>query len=61
MAVIAAQISSALMTVPVPPSTRMPIWPLPVAALFSSTVPVLGATELPDADAPLTSGRPSTK
>ena len=61
MAVTLAQTWSALITVPVPPSTRMPIWPLSSAALFSITVPDPGATEPPDADAPVASGRPLMK
>ena len=52
MAVMAAQTSSDLTRVPEPPSIRMPVRALPVAALFSSTVPVLGTAEPPEAEAP---------
>jgi hypothetical protein len=34
IAVVLSHIWSALMTMPLPPSTRMPMWPLPVAALL---------------------------
>ena len=51
MAVMAAQTSSDLTRVPEPPSIRMPVRALPVAALFSSTVPVLGTAEPPEAEA----------
>ena len=52
MPVPTEQTSSPLITVPVPPSTRMPILSLPSAALCSTMVPDPGATEPPDADAP---------
>ena len=55
-AVIAAQIWSPLSTVPAPPSTRMPIFPLFSAALYSTVVFSPGATEPPDAEAPVASG-----
>ena len=60
MAVVAEQIWSALTTTPVPPSTRTPVWALSVAALFSMTIPLLGVAEPPEAEAPVTSGWPST-
>src|ERR1700691_798426 len=58
MAVTPAHTWSPSITVPVPPSTRMPISSLFSAALSLTTVPDPGATEPPDAEAPVASGLP---
>jgi hypothetical protein len=50
-----------LTTVPVPPSISTLVCALPAAELFSSTVPLLGTFEPPDAEAPLTSDLPSKR
>src|SRR5215472_6710155 len=61
MPVSLAQTSSALSTVRLPPSMRMPVRPLPMAALFWMRVPWPGVTPLPEAEALMTRGRPSTR
>ena len=57
----AAHTWSPSMTVPMPPSARIPIFPLFDAALYSTVVPDPGAMEPPDAEAPVASGRPLRK